>query len=65
MRLVRKAAVAKFGRGKTVLQYRSGRWVVFLHDYSGQPAGIFASFDTKTGVAGTGIDFYQIVGGKC
>lgn len=60
MRLVRSAAVAKFGRGKTKLEYRQGRWVVHLYNYSGDAVGLYLAYDTVPGVEGTGIDF-QIV----
>lgn len=64
MRLVRKAAVAKFGRGKAELHYAGGRWVVRLHDYQGVPVGVYSAYDTSPGVDGTGIDFLLMTGGR-
>lgn len=60
MRLVRRAAVAKFGRGKTKLEYRQGRWVVHLYNFSGDAVGLYVAYDAVPGVDNTGVDFQLV-----
>lgn len=61
MRRVRQAAVAKFGRGKTKLEYRQGRWVVHLYNYHGEPVGLYLAYDAPGGgVEGFGVDFQLV-----
>jgi hypothetical protein len=60
MRLVRRAAVWKFGRGKTKMEYRNGRWVIHLYNYSGQACGLYLAYDVKPGIDHTGVDFQLI-----
>lgn len=56
-RLVRKAAVARFGRGKTQLDYRFGYWFVTVYNVDGDVAAQFVAIDRAPGVARTGVEF--------
>ncbi len=56
-RLVRKAAVARFGRGKTRLDYRFGYWFVTVYNVDDDVVAQFVAIDRSPGVARTGVDF--------
>lgn len=55
-RLIRKIAVALYGRGKTVLEYRYGHWFVNVHGPDGFAVASFVAVDRQPGMFNTGID---------
>lgn len=55
-RLVRKIAVATFGRGKTTLDYRYGHWFVHVYGPDGRAVASFVAVDRSPGAFGTGVD---------